>query len=453
MNKYELMPTEDNLKKTLFEDKLSRNKYLVYFYKLLSAQNESSTIALDGRWGSGKTFFVRQSEMIVNACNPQSSMEEDLRNTILTKLGLLDNKQDFENCMIAVYYDAWINDNDTEPIFSLIYEITKQICVDFSVSENNIARSAASILSIISGYNFGEILKILESENPYEVFQSQKNIETDIQSFLVDLLSERGNRLIVFIDELDRCKPSFAVHLLEQLKHYISDERITFVFSVNLEQLQHTIKHYYGEGFDSCRYLDRFFDFRISIPSASKDGFYDDLGIYSQHHIESIIKNIVNLFNFELREISKFYCQVKVSVLKPMINPSLIGTQTATGRGRYFILMYIVPLLIGLKIANITEYDNFISGKDSKPLVDLIMMDETLTLLESFLNSNECLEVQSGGTLIDTNTLINRVYDAIFINQYTNGYSVKVGKYEFHKDSKVFAIDTASMMSTFVDYT
>lgn len=81
------------------------------------------------------------------------------------------------------------------------------------------------------------------------------------------------------------------------------------------------------------------------------------------------------------------------------------------------------------------------------------MMDETLTLLESFLNSNECLEVQSGGTLIDTNTLINRVYDAIFINQYTNGYSVKVGKYEFHKDSKVFAIDTASMMSTFVDYT
>lgn len=101
MNKYELMPTEDNLKKTLFEDKLSRNKYLVYFYKLLSAQNESSTIALDGRWGSGKTFFVRQSEMIVNACNPQSSMEENLRNTILTKLGLLDNKQDFENCMIV----------------------------------------------------------------------------------------------------------------------------------------------------------------------------------------------------------------------------------------------------------------------------------------------------------------------------------------------------------------
>ena len=49
---------------------------------------------------------------------------------------------------------------------------------------------------------------------------------------------ERGNRLIIFIDELDRCKPTFAVHLLEQIKHYIFDDRITFVFSINLEQLQ-----------------------------------------------------------------------------------------------------------------------------------------------------------------------------------------------------------------------
>ena len=45
MIKYELMPTEYNLKKTLYEDKLSRNKHLIYFYKFLSAQNEASTVA------------------------------------------------------------------------------------------------------------------------------------------------------------------------------------------------------------------------------------------------------------------------------------------------------------------------------------------------------------------------------------------------------------------------
>jgi hypothetical protein len=48
------------------------------------------------------------------------------------------------------------------------------------------------------------------------------------------------------------------------------------------------------------------------------------------------------------------------------------------------------------------------------------------------------------------NELINRVYRAIFIEQYTDKYNVKVGKYEFCKESKAFAIDTASMMTIFV---
>lgn len=172
MKKYELMPTKDNIRKTLCDDKLKRNKHLFYFYKLLLAQNQASTIALDGRWGSGKIFFVRQSDLVVNACNPQSGMDDDLRNAILKKLECIKSEDDFKNYMIAVYYDAWINDNDTEPIFSLIYEITKQICIDFSVSEHNIVQKAANILSTISGYNCSGILENLKSENPFRIFKN-----------------------------------------------------------------------------------------------------------------------------------------------------------------------------------------------------------------------------------------------------------------------------------------
>lgn len=154
----------------------------------------------------------------------------ELRERVLKNLRLSDKRAAFESSIISVYYDAWVNDNDTEPIFSLIYEITKQISIDFSISENNLFKLAASILSAISGYNLNGILETLNSVDPFSLFKKQKNIESDIQSFFTELLAERGNRLVVFIDELDRCKPSFAVHLLEQLKHYISDERITFVF-------------------------------------------------------------------------------------------------------------------------------------------------------------------------------------------------------------------------------
>ena len=128
---------------------------------------------------------------------------------------------------------------------------------------------------------------------------------------------ERGNRLVVFIDELDRCKPSYAVQLLERIKHYLCDDGITFVFSVNLEELQHTIKHYYGEVFDACRYLDRFFDMRISLPPAEKNAFYREIGLESSYILEKVCRKLIEVYNMELREATRFYRQVKTAAYEP----------------------------------------------------------------------------------------------------------------------------------------
>ncbi len=57
MNIYELIPTEENLVQALDKDLLKRNKDLVRFYDLLLAQERACVIAIDGRWGSGKTFL------------------------------------------------------------------------------------------------------------------------------------------------------------------------------------------------------------------------------------------------------------------------------------------------------------------------------------------------------------------------------------------------------------
>lgn len=70
MNSFELIPTEENLIHTLDKDLLKRNKDLVRFYDLILVQEGASSIAIDGRWGSGKTFFVKQSMLLINAKNP-----------------------------------------------------------------------------------------------------------------------------------------------------------------------------------------------------------------------------------------------------------------------------------------------------------------------------------------------------------------------------------------------
>lgn len=89
MKSFELIPTEDNVIQALNKDLLKRNKNLVYFYNLLLSQGGSTSIALDGRWGSGKTFFVKQSMLLINARNPMSDMDENKKRSITNVLTFL----------------------------------------------------------------------------------------------------------------------------------------------------------------------------------------------------------------------------------------------------------------------------------------------------------------------------------------------------------------------------
>ena len=85
MKNFDLMPTKENLIDALQKNLIGRNNDLAYFYELLLAQEGASSIAIDGRWGSGKTFFIKQAELLVNAKNPVSNMDEEERRRICTK--------------------------------------------------------------------------------------------------------------------------------------------------------------------------------------------------------------------------------------------------------------------------------------------------------------------------------------------------------------------------------
>ena len=173
MKKYEMLPTEENIIETLYNDPINRNKDIVYFYNILQAQESASAIAIDGRWGSGKTFFVRQTKMVINALNPSSTIDEETKAKATVRLLFPKNDEENENYSIAVYYDAWENDNDTEPVLSLIYEITKQLSIDFSLSDISIVKTAGAIIEAISGHNVNGIKDALTSKDPFTKFREQ----------------------------------------------------------------------------------------------------------------------------------------------------------------------------------------------------------------------------------------------------------------------------------------
>ncbi len=149
------------------------------------AQETTGAIAIDGRWGSGKTFFVKQTLLLINAKNPMSKMNEDERLHILYRVPLkIENDAEDENFDLAIYFDAWEDDNDTKPILSIIYEITKQLGLTYPFeADSDVFKLACSIVETISGRNINNIIESLKGDNPLKKFQQQKNIEEALKDF------------------------------------------------------------------------------------------------------------------------------------------------------------------------------------------------------------------------------------------------------------------------------
>lgn len=449
-----MIPSEENVIRSLEENILQRNVDVLSFYELLMAQEKASSIAIDGRWGSGKTFFVKQTMLLVNAKNPVSTIDYEKKENII-KVLKADKDMIDEPIALAVYFDAWANDNDIDPVLSVIYEITKQLSLEYSFKDQpDFFKLAGSVISGLSGFNVESIISNLTGNDPLEQFKNQKSLESKIIEFFSDILNERGNRLIVFIDELDRCKPSFAVKLLEKIKHYLNDDRITFVFSVNLGELQHTIKQYYGSFFDSCRYLDKFFDMRVSLPPVNKQKFYEKMGLNSSFVLEEVTRKFIDIYNLELREISRYYRQVRTAAYKHTHKNDNSLYREINGRTNEFMLLYIVPITIGLAIVDISLYDDFVLGKDPKPLLNILDNEENHNwVVNRALRNNESFEDETNKTKILYKDKIIEIYNAIFATKYSvRNYEISLGDFRFDCESKNFILRASTMLSKYASF-
>ena len=395
MKTYELQPTYENLYETFIRDSLRRNEDIFRFADILNAINDSYSIALDGSWGSGKTFFVKQTKMFLEANNPHYSfITDEEKEAIKNKHKAIQKHSQTEyQPQVCVYYDAWENDNDDDPVLSLIYTIVKNIDVEFeAIDEPEYLEKAASILEVFTGKNWGEIIAAFKSEDPLKKLRKNKELEEKINDFLESLLTERGNRLVIFIDELDRCKPSYAVKLLERIKHYFINDRITFVFSINMNELQHTIKKHYGNDFDACRYIDRFFDLRLSLPPVDMTLFYQTIMFqHTRWTYDVVCHRVIEYFGFTLRETSKFILQSKTAASVPTHDDYKFNFSFPDGQARLFSLMYVVPILIGLKLADSDKYEKFIAGKEATPMIEILtnLQDHDFS---RFLSRNETFD-------------------------------------------------------------
>ena len=325
MSNMALEPTYENLINHYLNDTIGRNDDLFYFVRILSGLNSGSAVALNAAWGSGKTFFVKQVKILIDIHNLDSDIhtvclnQEEIASIkdVYNKHNSGTEKYDMPK-MATVYYDAWKYDDTEDPLLSLLYCIMNRF--GESVPEDKVAvikkfaKQSISILSsaarYITGINVQEILETIKNyaeacDDTVKEQKTNESLEKRINRFLNDVVLDDEEKIIIFIDELDRCNPQYAVKLLERVKHYFNHPKVVFVISYNKAELQHSIKTLYGSEFSADKYLERFFDYEFGLSTVNVVKYMDILG--SSNTININMCAIAKLYSFQMREVWKYH--------------------------------------------------------------------------------------------------------------------------------------------------
>ena len=376
MKKRDLEPTEENIIDTFVKNSIGRNNSLLKFIEMLNYQDDSYSIALDGRWGSGKTFFVKQCKLVLDCLNDenQCTYKDQILNVVsqdeIPKLKKINFK--------TVYFDAWKNDSDLDPIVSLSKSIATT-AFNIKTKAKTVAIEAGKELVKIAAK---EIAKI-DIDNILDIFHTEENVEAKFKKELASLIPKNG-RLIVFIDELDRCRPTYAVKLLERVQHFFDNNKITFIFSVNLYELKNTIKKLYGSSFDGDRYLDRFFYSIISLPDANYT--YKTSRLFSdEEYYLKYCDEISHELHFTLREQNHFLSMIDITGVKNRFLSFNYHTDVL-GNGKEIVDLFIIPYLIALKMVDSDQFNDFVFYNDGTDFIDFLSSSK---IFSKFLWDND----------------------------------------------------------------
>ena len=343
--------------------------------------DESAVFLLDGQWGSGKSVFVRQFSGLLRKRGAT---------VIQIDAFALDYTDDAFVTLSGAIHDAFLAvlEENSESLQRYMSK-AKDVAISLVPLGAKIAiRSlSAGILELEtikkSGVEISQAIKLALNESEQAAASSISNrlvgVSSEIAAMnefrktLGDLTADLSKNtqegedqfpLIFIIDELDRCKPSFALDLIEKVKHFFDVENLFFLLVANMPQLEASISGLYGADFDAKTYLEKFYHHRILLP-VDRDNFGKRTATYINYlfkkqnisfatpniawDILQFINLLVILYDLELRQIERIVTNIAL-------------VQRATGE-RYHIVNPIVAGLCVMRIVNPFLYEKVRKGK------------------------------------------------------------------------------------------
>lgn len=285
-------------------DQLERKSVGAYLTDLISSIEQPFVIALKSEFGTGKTDFLERWKRHLN---------QDKRP------------------ISAVYFNAWETDYALDPLVALIDRILPEIndqsgslmtaldsmamyslslglqSLSEIVDPTGISKKVATVIKAgsqdrIDEKKYGQFKTRLDE---FKSTQKAIKIFRDTLSTAVKGPNQNGPKLVILIDELDRCRPTYAIEVLECVKHLFNTPGVIFVIAVDDDQLRNAVSSVYGPNLDGDGYLRKFFDWQLNLPKPSAEQYtrylIDKFNLSSYFEEDSNLSNCLYA-NFNSKE-------------------------------------------------------------------------------------------------------------------------------------------------------
>lgn len=280
---------------TLPVDLLGRQEIVERILKILeviSEKKSSCTFALNGAWGTGKTFVLN---MLMNQlweyhsdkyivfhynCWQYDYYEEPL---IAIVAAMLDSVDEENHLLPANLRDK------AKAGMELAKPVLKKIATDFV--KNKIGVDLTDVVSTAKDYK--EALDTEEQKKAetrsFDEFYSFKKAIQQAQNEISKLT--KNCTLVVVVDELDRCLPDYAIKVLERLHHlFASVENCAILLAVDKHQLDQTVTCLFGANTDSTKYLRKFINIELELDTGTiAHGFREKYHDYFEMFDEGLL--------------------------------------------------------------------------------------------------------------------------------------------------------------------
>lgn len=305
------------------EDKLGRQKEIENLTPVLLNVEAPLVLAIDAPWGAGKTTFIKlwqkylETEGMISLyinCWENDFVEDPLLPMLSAMDGWLSQINDD-----TVAKKAWESAKQKAP--GLLKRLAVMGVKAGTLGSVDLDKDIESILAEAAGGVAGDIV---------DSFNAKKKVIDEFKELIaqaMDALPQDQQNLIIFIDELDRCRPTYAIEVLERMKHLFDIERVVFVIGINRKQLSKSLQGVYGPSFDGEHYLKRFIDLDYHLTIPDLGGYVkirlnqNDITQYfsTRQNGKSDLRSIAELimgfsqrFGYQLRDIDQLIMRIRL---------------------------------------------------------------------------------------------------------------------------------------------